>query len=81
LLTIFTVICITCTEFRHHLRSQALEITKEAHNLEKTINGGNISSIIDSNGELKPEISASIKKLLTSSRQVENIPKLSRFVK
>lgn len=69
------------TEFRHYLRSQALEITKESHDLEKTIAGGNISSLIDSNGDLKPEFSATIKKLLTPSHQIESLPKLSHFAK
>ena len=62
----------TCAEFRHHLRSQALEITKESHDLEKTIVGGNISSLIDINGDLKAEVREVIKKLLTPSHQLEH---------
>lgn len=68
-------------EFRHHLRSQALEITKESHDLEKTITGGNISSLIDNNGDLKSDFSAVIKKLLTSSFKIESLPTLTNFVK
>ena len=70
------------TEFRHHLRNQALEITKESHDLENTIASGNISSLIDSNGELKPDISAVIKRLLTSSYESQDsLPTLSKFVR
>lgn len=78
-LTVFSVLVII--EFRHHLRSQALEITKESHDLEKTITGGNISSLIDNNGDLKSDFSAVIKKLLTSSFKIESLPTLTNFVK
>lgn len=68
-------------EFRHYLRTQAMEITKESHKLEKTITAGNISSLVDSNGELKSELSDVIKKLLSSSYKIEDLPTLSNFVK
>ncbi len=73
--------CLYLAEFRHYLRSQALEITKESHELEKTIASGNISSLIDSNGDLKTEVSAVIRKLLTPSHQIESLPTLSDFIK
>lgn len=68
-------------EFRTYLRSQALEITRESHDLEKTIAGGNISSLIDSNGELKSDVNAVIKRLLTATQQIESLPTLANFVK
>lgn len=73
--------CYSLAEFRKYLRSQAMEITERSHDLEETIAGGNISTLIDSNGELKTEIGATIKKLLTPSHQIESLPKLSHFIK
>lgn len=69
------------TEFRHALRNQALEITKESHDIEKTIIDGNISSLIDNNGDLKSEVSAVVKRLLNSSYQLESLPTLAKFIK
>ena len=69
-----------CAEFRHYLHNQALELTKESHDLEKTITGGNISPLIDSNGVLKTEVSAIYKRLLTPSHQMDSLPK-SHFAK
>lgn len=74
-------VAVYLAEFRKYLRSQAMEITERSHELEKTIAGGNISSLIDSNGDLKAEIDATMQRLLTPSHQIENLPKLSHFVK
>lgn len=58
-----------------------MEITKELHDIEKTIAGGTISSLINSNGELKSEVSTVINKLLTSTHQIESLPTIANFVK
>ena len=58
-----------------------MEITKESHDLEKTITGGNISALIETNGDLKPEVSAVINRLLTSTHEMDSLPTLSHFTK
>ena len=58
-----------------------MEITKESHDLEKTITGGNISPLIETNGNLKPEFNAVINRLLTSTHKMDTLPNLSKFVK
>lgn len=68
-------------EFHDYLCNQAVEITKESHDLEKTITSGNVSTLVNSNGELKSDVSASIKQLLTSYHKMEALPTIARFVK
>ncbi len=69
-------------EFRHHLRSQAVEITKQSHDLEKTISAGNISSLIDGNGEVKPGVTRTIQTLLSSpAPELDSLADVADFVK
>lgn len=72
---------ILAAELRGHLSNQALEITKELHDLEKTITGGNVSSLINTNGELKTEVSTVISRLLTSTSKTEALPTMANFIK
>ena len=72
---------ILVAELRRQLSSQALEITKELHDIEKAITGGNVSSLINTNGELKTEVSTVISKLLKSTSKTEALPTMANFIK
>ena len=68
-------------EFHEYLCNQAVDITKESHDLEKTIAAGNVSTLVNNNGDLKSDISATLKRLLTSYKKMEALPTITHFAK
>ena len=68
-------------EFREHLCTQAVEITKESHDLDKVITAGNVSSLLNRSGDLKADVSARVRQLLSSSQNMESMCSISQFIK
>ncbi len=52
-----------CVECRRFLRSQALDVMKTAHNLERKMVSGSYWSLMNEEGELKQELRESLDKL------------------
>ena len=68
-------------EFREYLCTHAVEVTKESHDLEQMITGGSVSTLLNSSGDLKSDVSLRIQQLLSPSKKIDSLTAMSQFVK
>lgn len=70
----------SASEYREYLCTHAVEITKESHDLERTVSAGNVSVLLNSSGDLKSDVSVRIQQLLSSTKKMD-LPSISHFTK
>jgi len=58
-----------------------VEVTKESHDLEQMISAGSVSSLLNSSGDLKSDISLRMQQLLSPSKKIDSLSSMSHFVK